>query len=658
MARIFSLRSTLSLQVLIAFLGGYAGCSSDTAHDQELVSSRQHAYTSVPYRGVNLAGAEFAADVWGNGTFPGSNGSNYIYPSASEADYYMAKGMNTFRIPFRWERLQRTLNGSFDAGESSLLTNLVNGLTAKGAYVIIDPHNYGRYMTNIIGSAAVTNANFADFWTKLANLFKSNSKVIFAVMNEPHDMTSTADWVTSANAAISAIRSTGATQLVLVQGYHWSGAHAWSRSDIYGTANAVAMLDIRDPGNNFAYEAHQYLDADYSGTSDQCQSTTIGSQSLQNFTDWLKANNFRGFVSEFGGGRNDTCYAAIKDEVAHIMNNPSVYLGWTYWSGGPWWGDYILTLEPSNGVDRPQMASLTPYLTPATGTGGSSSTGGATSTGGTAAGGSSSGGSTSITGVTGSLSLTNDWGSGYCASVTISNGSSSTVTSWTAVIELNQAALQNLWSGTYTVSGSRLTVKPADFNGTISPGSSVNFGYCANGTGTNYRPTLVSVTGSGASLGTGGAPGTGGAAATGGARPTGGAAATGGTPATGGARPTGGTPATGGARPTGGTPATGGARPTGGTPATGGSSSSAEPCVPSKTVAGGQSGNFNTSGAYCFRTADTINGWGCSNFDGRTVLVNDVAKSCGGLPMPTKYNGYYYFEVSAGAYPWASIYWW
>ena len=505
MARIFRSRSRLHAQVLLASLGAYAGCSSDSAVDQELVSSRQHAYATVPYRGVNLASAEFGADVWGNGTFPGSYGSTYIYPSASEADYYIAKGMNTFRIPFRWERLQRTLNGSFDATESSNLTATVNALTAKGAYVVIDPHNYGRYLTNIIGSTAVTNANFADFWTKLANLFKSNSKVIFAVMNEPHDMTSTEAWVTSANAAIAAIRSTGATQLILVQGYHWSGAHAWSRSDIYGTANAVAMLNITDSGHNFAYEVHQYLDSDFSGTSDQCQSTTIGSQSLQNFTDWLKAHNFKGFLSEFGGGRNATCYAAINDEVAHVINNPSVYLGWTYWSGGPWWGDYILTLEPTNGQDRPQMASLTPYLT---------------------------------------------------------------------------------------------------------------------------RPN-----------GTGGAPSTGGA------------------PATGGRRATGGAPATGGRRATGGATATGGAR-TGGAPSTGGGTSTPQPCVPAATISGGQSGNFNTAGPYCFRTPDTINGWGCSNFDGRTLLVNDVSKSCGSMPMPTKYNGYYYFEASAGTYPWASIYWW
>jgi len=29
------------------------------------------------------------------------------------------------------------------------------------------------------------------------------------------------------------------------------------------------------------------------------------------------------------------------------------------------------------------------------------------------------------------------------------------------------------------------------------------------------------------------------------------------------------------------------------------------------------------------------------------LLLNDVAKSCGSMPKPPKYNGYYYFEASA-----------
>ncbi len=38
------------------------------------------------------------------------------------------------------------------------------------------------------------------------------------------------------------------------------------------------MLTITDPLNNYVYEIHEYMDSDFSGTSPDCQSTTIGSE--------------------------------------------------------------------------------------------------------------------------------------------------------------------------------------------------------------------------------------------------------------------------------------------------------------------------------------------------------------------------------------------
>ena len=87
--------------------------------------------TAQNYVGVNLSGAEF-----GESQLPGTYGPNYIYPSAAEIDYYVEKGMNLFRVPFRWERLQRSLSAPLDATESARLQSVVNYATAQGAHVI------------------------------------------------------------------------------------------------------------------------------------------------------------------------------------------------------------------------------------------------------------------------------------------------------------------------------------------------------------------------------------------------------------------------------------------------------------------------------------------------------------------------------------------
>jgi aryl-phospho-beta-D-glucosidase BglC (GH1 family) len=72
----------------------------------------------------------------------------------------------------------------------------------------------------------------------------------------------------------------------------------------------------------------------------------------------------------------------------------------------------------------------------------------------------------------------------------------------------------------------------------------------------------------------------------------------------------------------------------------------------------GNSGNFNTAGAVCYRTNATVNGWGCYNFDGRTLTVGGVSRTCGQMPLTKSSDGYYYFSVTGGTYPWAGMYVW
>jgi endoglucanase len=179
-------------------------------------------------------------------------------------------------------------------------------------------------------------------------------------MNEPHSMP-TETWRDAANAAILGIRAAGATNLILVPGNAWTGAHSWL-DNWYGTPNGTVMLTISDPINHFAFEVHQYLDADSSGTSGTCQSTTIGSQRLANFTAWCRANGRRSFLGEFGVSANASCLQALDDMLTYVEANADVWLGWTYWAAGPWWGNYMFSIEPNAGMDRPQMDGLEPHI--------------------------------------------------------------------------------------------------------------------------------------------------------------------------------------------------------------------------------------------------------------------------------------------------------
>ena len=307
--------------------------------------------------GVNLAGAEFGSNV------PGVFGTDYTYPTHAEIDYYASKGLGVIRLPFLWERLQRTEFGALDPTELSPLTDVVNYATSKGLKIEIEPHDYGYGFGALIGSAQTPNSAFADFWGKLAQHFESNPNVIFGLMNEPHDQSATT-WLGSANAAISAIRGAGAvSQEILVPGSYWDGAWTWTSTD----NAAVVGTGVQDPAHNFAFEVHQYLDSDGSGTHPGAVSATIGVERLTAITQWAEATGNHLFLGEVGVTTDQTSLTALDGMLTYMQQHTDAWQGATYWAGGPWWGNYMFSIEPQNGVDKPQMAILVQHLASATG---------------------------------------------------------------------------------------------------------------------------------------------------------------------------------------------------------------------------------------------------------------------------------------------------
>jgi len=306
--------------------------------------------------GVNLAGADF-----GESSLPGTYGVHYIYPTTDEVDYFYGKGMNCIRLPFRWERLQRSLNAPLDKTELNRIRTVVEHATDKGMRVVLDPHNYARYHGDLIGSSAVPYSAFADFWSRLATTYRDNPHVIFGLMNEPHSMP-TEQWLNAANTAITAIRATGAEQLILVPGNAWTGAHSWLQN-WYGTPNSSAMQHVVDPADHFAFDVHQYLDSDFSGRSPDVQSTVVGAQALVNFTNWARQHGHRAFLGEFAVAEGETQRLALENMLDYMAANDDVWMGWAWWAAGPWWGNYFFSIEPGPGdADAPQMATLENYF--------------------------------------------------------------------------------------------------------------------------------------------------------------------------------------------------------------------------------------------------------------------------------------------------------
>lgn len=222
------------------------------------------------------------------------------------------------------------------------LTEQINYITSKGAYAMVQPHNYGRFYGNIITDTA----GFKTWWKNVAAVYKSNPLVVFDTNNEYHDMDQKLVFDLN-QAAIDGIRAAGATtQYITPEGNSWTGAWTWVSS-----GNGASLVALKDPQNKLVYQMHQYLDVDGSGTHDTCVSSTIFKERLQAATEWLKTNKLKGVIGEFAAGDNDVCMDALKGGLSYLQENSDVWLGAIWWAAGPWWGDvsYLALFVLMNG---------------------------------------------------------------------------------------------------------------------------------------------------------------------------------------------------------------------------------------------------------------------------------------------------------------------
>ncbi|MCQ4261963.1 cellulase [Stutzerimonas stutzeri] len=299
--------------------------------------------------GVNLSGAGFGPSV-----VPGTHGTNYTYPAESYYKKYADLGMPLVRLPFLWERIQPKLGTPLNTVELARLKQSLDFAQKHNVKVILDLHNYYRYFGKLIGSNDVPISSFAAVWKQIAQEVVNHPAVEgYGLMNEPHSTNGL--WPQAALAAAQAIRTVDSKRWIYVAGDRWSSAFHWPH---YNT-QLITNPWMRDPKNNLVYEAHMYVDKDFSGNyfdKNEKFDPMIGVNRVKPFVDWLKQNKLRGYIGEHGvPDFSPSAIVATDNLMTYLRQNciPS-----TYWAAGPWWGEYALSLDVVSGKHRPQLPVL------------------------------------------------------------------------------------------------------------------------------------------------------------------------------------------------------------------------------------------------------------------------------------------------------------
>lgn len=213
---------------------------------------------AVVLRGVNVACMEWSAD-----------GEGHVLESAKVAVRDWKS--NVVRLPLAQDRWFGVTPEQKDKGAAyrALVHQVVDQVTADGAYVILDLHwNDAGYWGQQIGQHLMPDRNSLTFWRDCARTYANRPGVIFDLYNEPHDISwdvwlnggtvtehdRQRNFTTTYEAAgmqqvLDTVRKTGARNLVVVGALDWS----------YDLKGVVEGKVLRDPsGNGVLYACHAY----------------------------------------------------------------------------------------------------------------------------------------------------------------------------------------------------------------------------------------------------------------------------------------------------------------------------------------------------------------------------------------------------------------
>ncbi|WP_313242599.1 glycoside hydrolase family 5 protein [Stutzerimonas nitrititolerans] len=304
--------------------------------------------------GIRLVGVNLSAAGFGPQVVPGVYGKHYFYPDESYYKKYADNGLHLVRLPFLWERIQPKLNTSLDSTELARLQQSLDLAQKHGVKVILDMHNYYRYYGKLIGSKEVPIESFASVWKQIVQKVVNHPAVLgYGLMNEPY--VTNGLWPQAAEAAAKAIRTLDSERWIYVAGDRYSSAFHFPKYN----PNLIDSPWMRDPKNNLVYEAHMYLDKDYSGNyanRSETYAPDLGVERVKPFVDWLKANNLRGYIGEHGVPDYAPSAMVAMDNLLTYLRQNCVPM--TYWAAGPWWGEYVLSLDTNSNSHRPQLTVL------------------------------------------------------------------------------------------------------------------------------------------------------------------------------------------------------------------------------------------------------------------------------------------------------------
>jgi aryl-phospho-beta-D-glucosidase BglC (GH1 family) len=282
--------------------------------------------------GVNRSGSEYQCSFsYGESAFEGPVDDNAVAAIA-------AWNVNVVRVPLNedcWLGINGAPVGFPSAQYRQEVIEWVNRLHAHGMLAILDLHANAPGAQLAHDFREMADADHSpEFWRSVASTFLNDHGVLFDVFNEPHNIswdcwragcTMPGGWhAAGMQSLIDAVRSTGATQPIMLGGLSWS-------SDL---TQWMAHMPFDPQGQLVAsMHAYNFNFGPFAG-SDPLSCDTACRVAAWDANPGSVASSVPVVTGEIG--EDDCQHSFVDDYMAWADSRGISYLGWTWNAGGGW----------------------------------------------------------------------------------------------------------------------------------------------------------------------------------------------------------------------------------------------------------------------------------------------------------------------------------
>ena len=260
----------------------------------------------------------------------------------------IAGNFTTVRLPVRWSNhAAPTADATIDENFASRVDQVVDGLLARGFYVILDVHHYSQIHGDTLHpneapvDAAVLDVRLVNLWKQIAARYKNRPpKLIFELLNEPHGRLNGEPWNALAAKTLTAVRATNPTRAVMIGPGEWNAIPELPKLRLPADRNLIVSIHNYDPFD-FTHQGIEYMPRFPVGPKccDAGQRKQVA-DALDAAVRWSRSSGYPLHLGEFGA--YEKADMASREAYTRIVRDEAEKrgIGWAYWEFGSSFGVY------------------------------------------------------------------------------------------------------------------------------------------------------------------------------------------------------------------------------------------------------------------------------------------------------------------------------